>query len=191
VSLPQDVATPVHGRRRLRRPRPTSDGRRPDHTVAWVIAGLRIGIGGTLLVAPAVAGRIWMGPHGAGPGTRVFARALGARDVALGLRLIADVRAGRSVVPALRLGVAADAADAVATLAAARELTAARRIVMPLVAASVAVLGALVTEEAEEAEDEAVVTDLHSTTGSRFGSTGGNGADQAPGGVSSTAREPG
>lgn len=133
---------------------PAPARRLPARPVALAVAGLRIAIGGTLLLSPSFAGRVWIGPHGAGPGTRVFARALGARDVALGVRQLADARAGRPVLGSLRLGVAADAADAVATLLAARELTLARRIVMPLVASTVAALGALVTEELTDGGDE-------------------------------------
>jgi uridine kinase len=163
----QEVATLLASLDRLAAERPDAwpggDGvvahgagaRRGGVGVAEAVAGLRVGIGAALLVAPGFAARLWVGEHGAGPGARVFARAIGARDVALGLRILADRRAGRPVLPAMRLGVASDAADAVATALAFRQLTPFRRIAMPLIAGAVAVAGAFVTDEiaAEVGED--------------------------------------
>jgi hypothetical protein len=102
---------------------------------------IRLGVGAALVVAPAWAGRIWVGPGADGPGSRVFARALGARDVALGLRILQGWRTGEPVRHWVAAGFAADAADVVATLIASRDLTLTRRAAMPLIAGAVGAAG--------------------------------------------------
>ena len=54
-----------------------------------IMGSIRTGVGASLLVAPAWAGRIWVGEDAGGHGTKVFARAVGARDVALGVGILA------------------------------------------------------------------------------------------------------
>lgn len=114
-------------------------------TTATVMGIIRAGVGASLVAAPGWAGRIWVGNDADGPGTKVIARALGARDVVLGGAILL---AGTSGDPAratryVRHGVAADAADVAATLIAARHLEGNRRIVMPIVAAAVGAMGLL------------------------------------------------
>lgn len=116
------------------------------------LAVLRAGVGAGLVVAPGLAGRIWVGEDAAGRGTRVLARALGARDLVLGttaLRSLADqdeVAAARLT----QLGVLADGADLMATLVAGRHLTGHRRWSMPLIAAAVGAVGGSVWRIAED-----------------------------------------
>ena len=112
-----------------------------DNTTIKLLGALRLGVGAALVAAPAFAGRIWVGPDADGPGTKVFARAIGARDVLLGLRTLTALRDGESPARWLQLGFAADAADAVATALAFRNLTPARRVAMPLIAGGVGALG--------------------------------------------------
>jgi hypothetical protein len=102
---------------------------------------VRLGVGAALVAAPRWAGRIWVGPGADGPGSLVFARALGARDVLLGLRILEAVRAGEPATRWIQAGFAADAADLTATLIAGRHLEGSRRIAMPLVAGAVAAAG--------------------------------------------------
>ncbi len=103
---------------------------------------VRVGVGAALIVAPGWAGRIWVGPGADGPGSLVFARALGARDVALGVRIITGVRKGEPVGHWVASGFVADAADVVASVIAGRHLTPGRRRAMPVVAGAVGVAGA-------------------------------------------------
>ena len=111
--------------------------------VAVAIGVARTGIGAALLVAPGLAGRIWFGPGSTTPAARLLARVVGARDLALGLATLRGARsADAAALPMLRLGVAADAADAAATVLAWRSLRPWRRAVMPSVAALVAGAGA-------------------------------------------------
>lgn len=54
-------------------------------TVARTIAIGRVAIGGALVVAPAFVARRWIGPDGDRQSVQVMARALGVRDLVLGL----------------------------------------------------------------------------------------------------------
>ena len=110
--------------------------------VAVAIGVARTGIGAALLLTPGLAGRIWFGPGSTTPAARLLARVVGARDLALGLATLRGVRsADAAALPMLRLGVAADAADAAATVLAWRSLRPWRRALMPSVAAVVAGAG--------------------------------------------------
>ena len=108
---------------------------------ARIAGAIRVGVGSALMVAPGWAGRIWVGPSADGAGSKVFARALGARDVALGARVLQSARNGKEAGEWLRSGYIADMADAVATVIAFKNLSRARRIAMPLIAGAVGVLG--------------------------------------------------
>jgi hypothetical protein len=90
----------------------------------WYAAG-RAAIGAAAIVAPGLL-KTWIGAPAATPGGRVAARALGARDLALGvgtyLALAEDPKvAGKRW---LQLCAASDAVDALATLLAIRRLPA-------------------------------------------------------------------
>ena len=109
--------------------------------LALFVGALRLGIGSALLVAPKFAGGIWIGENAGGKGIDVFARAIGARDVVLGARTLSAVRAESPSRHFLKLGFAADAADAVATALAFKSLSPGRRLAMPLIAGAVAAIG--------------------------------------------------
>jgi hypothetical protein len=120
-----------------------------DKQKAAVFGAIRLGVGTGLVVAPGFAGRVWVGPDADGPGAKVFARAIGARDVLLGLRTMTAVRSEREARHWLVSGYAADAADAAATVIAWRNLTPARRMLMPAIAAAVGTLGYLAAKTVE------------------------------------------
>lgn len=109
--------------------------------VALALGVVRVGVGAALVVAPRWAGRIWVGPGADGPGALVFARAVGARDVALGVRIISGALGGKSVRRWVEAGFISDGADVVATMIAGRHLTPVRRAAMPLIAAVVGAAG--------------------------------------------------
>lgn len=115
---------------------------------AYVLGGIRLGVGAALVAAPGWAGRIWVGPGADGPGSKVFARAVGARDVALGLRILQSASNDDSPGPWLRAGFVADIADAAATALASRNLSTARKVLMPLIAGGVGALGFAATKAA-------------------------------------------
>lgn len=87
---------------------------------AKLVAGGRVAFGIGFLAAPGALGSQWAGKVADKPAAQIFIRALGARDLALGLGVLASPRAGlRTWVMA---GVIADACDAGATVAAREEL---------------------------------------------------------------------
>jgi hypothetical protein len=89
---------------------------------ARLLAALRIVLGATGLVAPRALGRPWVGDDVDNPAARVFLRGLAARDVILGglaLHVVDRPGVGRRTFATV---AAADAADALATLAVRDEL---------------------------------------------------------------------
>src|SRR5688572_7458733 len=92
-------------------------------TQAMAVGIIRAGVGAALVAAPGWAGRIWVGPGADGPGSKVFARAIGARDLALGIKILQGTSNGENVGHWIRTGFVADLADAAATGVAARNLT--------------------------------------------------------------------
>ena len=82
------------------------------HGARTVAAG-RVALGLTALVWPSVPARPWVGAAADELGARVFGRALGARDLALGLGALAALQG-----PATRAGSASGAGSASAWVAA-------------------------------------------------------------------------
>src|SRR5690606_1034859 len=109
--------------------------------IDWGLGVVRVGVGAALMAAPGWAGRIWVGPGADGPGSKVFARALGARDVALGVQILRGLSRGDAVGHWVMAGFVADAADVTASVIASRNMTPARRVLVPVIAAAVGALG--------------------------------------------------
>ena len=107
----------------------------------------RVGMGFGLLAAPGKVGAGWIGPEAELSSTKVFARAFGARDLALALGALHALRDGRSAGPWLWAGVLSDAADLVATLAAGRSLPPVGRAAGVAVAGGVTVAGVWLARE--------------------------------------------
>jgi hypothetical protein len=105
------------------------------------LAGGRVAIGVVSILAPAVVGRAMMRPEGDSGGTRLFLRAVGARDLALGLGVLVALDREASVRGWLRASAVADGLDAVGCLLA-RDLL--RPAVLPA-AAGAAISGALLS----------------------------------------------
>jgi hypothetical protein len=110
-------------------------------TRANLLGAIRLGVGASLVLAPGFAGRIWIGPGADDRGAQVFARAVGARDLILGARLLQAARDKSDTKEFLTLGYLADVADVAATVAAIKSLSKGRRIAMPLIAGAVGALG--------------------------------------------------
>ena len=90
--------------------------------VARLIAAGRIAIGAGLLIAPRLATRPWIGKDAARPGTRVIARAMGARDLVIGAIALHTLGHPQVGPRWQKAGAAVDGVDLAATLAARREL---------------------------------------------------------------------
>ena len=102
----------------------------------------RLGIGMAMLAAPERMIVPWVGAAGRRHGTRVLTRALGAREVALGLGQARAVRAGFGVRPWLVGGVIADAVDLVATSRSREDLPLLGVVGVGAIAAGSTALGA-------------------------------------------------
>jgi hypothetical protein len=90
--------------------------------VAGLLAAGRVALGAAVLIAPEAVTSRWLGEHARHPAVRYLAHSLGARDIALGALALASLRSGR-LAAAVQLACAgADAADALATVAARKEL---------------------------------------------------------------------
>jgi len=80
------------------------------------LAASRVALGVSALVCPAPLGRAWVGPSAEGATAAVLCRALGARDVALGIGALSaanDTERRRWVA----LGALSDVGDTLATVA--------------------------------------------------------------------------
>ena len=102
---------------------------------ALTVAAGRVALGLTALAWPAVPARPWVGASADDLAARVFGRALGARDLALGLGALA-ARARHRTGPAaswVAAGALSDALDVAASLASWDDLP---RLTRWLVAAS-------------------------------------------------------
>jgi hypothetical protein len=82
----------------------------------------RIALGALLIARPEMATAMWVGRDGARPGGRVLARALGARDAALGAGTLAALRARQPITGWVAGGLLADTTDLLATHAARARL---------------------------------------------------------------------
>ena len=91
----------------------------------------RIGLGVAALVAPRLPSVPWLGDaESRRPSVQLFARSLGARDVALGLGPVLALRHGAPARGWIEAGGLADAGDMVGTLLAWRTLPRQTRLVM-------------------------------------------------------------
>jgi hypothetical protein len=83
----------------------------------------RVALGAGLTVAPELAGGTWLGRAARRPATQVAIRALGARDLAIGLGTAYAAGQGYGARPWLWAGILADATDLAATLRARDDLS--------------------------------------------------------------------
>jgi hypothetical protein len=86
--------------------------------LAVSLAGGRIAIGVVSLLAPGVVARTMTGRDRAQGGTRLFARMVGARDLALGLALLVALNRGAPVRGWLEASAVVDGIDLTACLLA-------------------------------------------------------------------------
>jgi len=105
------------------------------------LAGGRIAIGTLSLIAPGLVGRAMMGPDGDSGGTRLLLRVVGARDLTLGIGVLAALDRDAPVRGWLRASAVVDGLDAAGSVLARDHL---RPSVFPL-AAGAATGGALLS----------------------------------------------
>src|SRR4051812_4710776 len=92
------------------------------------------------MLAPSLTGRMWVGEDASRPGAKLFIRALGARDFALGLGTLLAMRHNRPTRGWLEASGLADFADLVVTIMARDEVPAASRVTVYALAAPSAAL---------------------------------------------------
>jgi hypothetical protein len=113
---------------------------------AVAVAAGRVAIGLTALIWPSVPSRPWVGAGADDLVARVFGRALGARDVALGLGALTALQrpAGEpgSASAWVAAGAVSDSLDVVATVSSWRELPRVGRWLVVLSAGAAALVGA-------------------------------------------------
>jgi hypothetical protein len=91
--------------------------------LAYLVAWGRIGLGVTAVVAPNVVARPWIGEAAHSAGARLLARAMGGRDLALGLGALRGLaQSDQTGRPWVALGGLADGIDALVTVVAFRSL---------------------------------------------------------------------
>ncbi len=112
----------------------------------------RIGIGVTLLALPGTAARMWIGRDGAQPAAKVLVRAVGVRDLGLGLGVVRAL--DREDAPArgwVEAGMVADLVDLGATLVG-RDVPALSRLGILVLAGSAAAAGAWLAPSVDEGD---------------------------------------
>ncbi|GGI05007.1 DUF4267 domain-containing protein [Egicoccus halophilus] len=91
------------------------------HFAARCLAATRIGLGLALFLAPERAARGWIGDDAGSNGAATAVRALGARDVALGVGMLAAIGDDHTDLRRwVEAGIVADLADGAATLLGGR-----------------------------------------------------------------------
>ena len=113
---------------------------------AWAVAAGRVALGVAALARPSVPARPWVGEAAGGVAARVLGRALGARDLALGLGALGALQGGAAERGSARAWVAAgalsDALDVTASLVSWRELPQRGRWLVVAAAGGAALTGA-------------------------------------------------
>lgn len=82
-----------------------------DRDLATLFGWTRVGVGAAFVLAPAKMGKLWMGQNVDSVYTRKAGRALGARDLALGVGLLTAIRRGSPARGWLEAGVLTDSVD--------------------------------------------------------------------------------
>jgi hypothetical protein len=115
------------------------------------LAGARAALGVVALTSPALVGRPWVGTAAEGAPGRVLARALGGRDLALGIGALTALQRfplagtgqpGSAAGLWVAMGAMADSADLLATVMAWDQLPATGRWLVAASAGGAAVAGA-------------------------------------------------
>jgi hypothetical protein len=114
----------------------------PSRELAAFTAACRIGIGAGFVAYPGLAMRPWLGSEAGRPAVKLLARALGARDLVLGVGTMSALEDGLSLRRWLRAALVADAADFLVTLLEHRHLPdRGRQLVLAIAGAGVAMGG--------------------------------------------------
>jgi hypothetical protein len=103
--------------------------------LALLNARIRMAVGASLVLAPRLIGPMWIGDGANRPVVKMMSRALGARDLALGLGTAVALDRGKPVRGWLEGAALSDGADLVATLLAGDSIPRGNRRRVALLAA--------------------------------------------------------
>ena len=103
-------------------------------------------VGVALVAVPATSARTWIGPVARDPAVKVMVRAMGARDLAIGLGTIHALSEGAPAKAWSLAGAASDLVDAAATLVAIRHLGLRRALPLLVVATTAGIASAVASE---------------------------------------------
>jgi hypothetical protein len=119
-----------------------------DHrSIARISAAGRVAIGAALLAVPNLVTKGWTGDVGSTAGGKVLARALGARDLTLGLGVIGALDRGDARARDwIRASALSDTADAAATVLAYPQLPRRSRFAILALAVGAAAAGFVAAE---------------------------------------------
>lgn len=124
--------------------------------LAQLVAWGRVGIGVGAIASPTLMARPWIGGDARSSGSRVLARTMGGRDLALGIGALRALRRSEQEArPWVALGGMADAVDALATVLSFGSLP--RRSRWGILAVTVG--AAVVSTRVAAALDEAALED--------------------------------
>lgn len=112
-----------------------------DRDVVRLLSVARAAVGVIWLLAPHKVIKAWTGEDAASLSARMVGRGFGGRDLALAVGTLITLKDERALATWLKAGALSDAADAVSTLAAFRELGSVRRLFWAATAAGTAALG--------------------------------------------------
>lgn len=112
----------------------TTDLKSAVRPVAGLWGLARAALGAAALVKPADVAGLWVGKVRPAHAGAVLARALGGRDIALGVGMATAAATGREVLPWIIAGGAADAVDTAATLVSWRRLPGRGRLIVLVLA---------------------------------------------------------
>jgi hypothetical protein len=118
--------------------------------LALALARGRMAFGVAFLLAPGLMRRVWIGADAGRRPVKVVTRALGARDLALGLGVVIALDRGAPVRGWLEAGVLSDSADFLATLLAGDSIPEDARRGVLLIAGGSAALGAALARQLDE-----------------------------------------
>ena len=118
---------------------PVSDNAREQ---VRVLGMLRAAVGGAMVLAPATSMRFWIGEERKASGTRLVTRALGMREIAIGVGTVLAVDHDAPVRGWLEAGVLIDSSDALTTMLSYRKLPRVGRTLVLAGATTAAVMGA-------------------------------------------------
>lgn len=111
----------------------------------------RVAVGVSFVLAPRLAGRVWIGDDAGRRAVTVLARAFGVRDAALGLGVLLALDRDGPVRGWVDAGVLSDVVDVAAVLLAGDSIAAGRRFGCAALGSSSAALGTAVRGSLSEA----------------------------------------